>query len=252
MIESMLAREHGKKTSPLRFLSGEDFGKRHAVPGYWRPNLARSCRRRQVYKACGCKPEAPKFSLEQELTFQRGHLLGELVNCYFRAMVGYEIDEVQFERVVYDRVVEIGGKYDIKFRIGLHWYVLENKSKENPIGWLQIQAPEKDHFAQLNDYMAMDGTYQGGLLYVGLAPATTGKSYVLDFKFYFKRFDPKTWSETRTLFSTLDLFRSAQNRLPPRNPKYYGEKKECDNCPYQGPCSQELSPERAKALYGTI
>lgn len=241
LMDRMLQICAERRIRPVRFLTLVE-GKRQRVPGLWRPNMLRGCKRKQVYKAVRAIPQVIPYKRERQLWFDRGHVYGAWVLSYFQAMEAIPelgVTNVRGELLAVDSRTQLGGYADISFDYGGHTYIVEVKSKDDIDAFLKVLKPDEEHLKQLNDYMVMRGVSAGWVLYIGVVVDAESKKTQTDFKLFFHRVSRELWADTEARTNALMWYVKDQSRLPPESTSTWLE---CPSCEYKHWCDRQLPP----------
>lgn len=236
--------------SPVRYLSLGGDKPRARTGQKWNPSSVRGCARKAVYKAHGVKPYTGyEVSVEDQMVFDRGTVIGAWVAAYLRALEDYGVvSNVRAQVEGRDEVLAVraqeglGGFVDIIFTYDGQDYIVEVKSKDNDTALDKLNGPSEDHLGQLNDYMRMTDIHSGWVLYAGLSENAKGRQ-TLRFKEFPHAFSWALWDNTERRTSSLNQLLNVPNRMPPGSSNKFFE---CPTCPYRAQCDGGLTPAEAK------
>ena len=228
--------------APLRNID-LDFTRPH-VPGIWRPSRLHRCIRKQIYKLHKV-PEDGLWAPDEitEWRFMRGHIFGAWCQGLLMNLEGrYGISHVDCETVVSDDDSALGGKLDATFRRNGIRYVVEIKSKEQPLK-PNMTLGKLDHL-QLNDYMRAEKCRHGFLIYFGPKRVPNTQSQTFGMVEFPVEFSPDLWDESENRTRQLTWFARSPHLLPPATGNPFMD---CRTCPWKVTCQAGLTPELAKS-----
>jgi len=210
------------------------------------------CLRKQVYKAHKVAAKEVQVGYDDQIVFDRGHMVGSWLAAYARAAedaglihnVRAQCADRTEELSIHPEL-QVGGFRDVSFEDNLgRRYIWEIKSKATNSAMDKISL-DKKHGGQGQIYLhspGEDGAYADHLIvaYAGLVERNERQG--LEIVEYPQERRPEVFSELERRVSQLNWFYEDPTLLAPLSDAMA---RECPNCPYQHVCMRNLTPAQA-------